>query len=76
MLRRVLVTVISLSFSTVMLAGAAPVQPAGGSNGPGLAVGAKAPAFTLVGQDGQEYSLAALRQRGKLVLLFQRSPDW
>jgi hypothetical protein len=42
----------------------------------GLAVGAKAPAFKLVGQDGQEHALADLLLKGKLALVFQRSADW
>jgi hypothetical protein len=42
----------------------------------GLAVGAKAPAFKLVGQDGQDHALADLLLKGKLALVFQRSADW
>ena len=43
---------------------------------PGLPVGAKAPAFSLVGQDGKEHALAELLRNGTLVLVFQRSADW
>ena len=43
---------------------------------PGLPVGAQAPAFKLVGQDGQEHDLAELLVKGKLALVFQRSADW
>ncbi len=42
----------------------------------GPAVGTKAPAFTLVGQDGQEHALTNLLLKGNLALVFQRSPDW
>jgi cytochrome oxidase Cu insertion factor (SCO1/SenC/PrrC family) len=43
---------------------------------PGLAVGAKAPAFTLKDQDGKERSLAQLLKKGKVALVFYRSADW
>ncbi len=42
----------------------------------GPAVGTKAPAFTLVAQDGQEHALTNLLLKGNLALVFQRSPDW
>jgi peroxiredoxin len=42
----------------------------------GPAVGTKAPAFNLVGQDGQVHALTNLLVKGNLALVFQRSPDW
>ena len=43
---------------------------------PGLAIGAKAPNFTLTGQDGLDHSLADLLKKGKVALVFFRSADW
>ncbi len=42
----------------------------------GLPVGAKAPAFSLRDQNGQEHSLASLKGSHGTVLLFFRSADW
>ena len=42
----------------------------------GLAVGAKAPAFTARDQFGREQSLASLKGPKGTVLLFFRSADW
>lgn len=43
---------------------------------PGLTVGDRAPAFTLVNATGQEVTLAALLKKGKVALVFYRSGDW
>ncbi len=43
---------------------------------PGLAVGAKAPAFALKAVDGTEISLAGLLAKGPVALVFYRSVDW
>lgn len=43
---------------------------------PGLAVGTRAPSFTLVDQTGQRRSLETLLERGKLAIVFYRSADW
>ena len=43
---------------------------------PGLAVGQKAPAFTLLGQDDREHTLAEYLKKGKVALVFFRSADW
>lgn len=43
---------------------------------PGLAVGAKAPAFKLKDQDGKERSLGDLLKKGKVALVFYRSAEW
>ena len=42
----------------------------------GLPAGAKAPAFSLRDQNGQEHSLASLKGTHGTVLLFFRSADW
>jgi len=42
----------------------------------GIAVGAKAPAFTLLDQKGAEASLAELLAKGPLAIVFYRSADW
>ena len=52
------------------------VRGAEAADGPGLAVGEKAPAFTLKAQDGKERSLGELLGEGRLVLVFHRSADW
>ena len=42
----------------------------------GIEVGEKAPAFTLKGQDGEEYSLDDLLKKGNVALVFYRSARW
>jgi cytochrome oxidase Cu insertion factor (SCO1/SenC/PrrC family) len=76
MLNRILAIVIALLALGTALPGTSHAQPAATNWNPGLAVGAQAPAFKLVGQDGQEHALADLLIKGKLVLVFQRSADW
>jgi hypothetical protein len=43
---------------------------------PGLAVGARAPAFKLKDQHGKERSLDEWLKQGKVALMFYRSADW
>ena len=43
---------------------------------PGLAVGARAPAFDLVDQDGRRVSLDSVLGRGPVAVVFFRSADW
>ena len=44
---------------------------------PGIPVGAKAPAFELVDQDGEKRSLTdLLAPEKKIALVFYRSADW
>lgn len=43
---------------------------------PGLAVGAKAPDFTLKDAAGADVSLKSLTQSGPVALVFYRSADW
>ena len=42
----------------------------------GVAVGEKAPGFTLKNQNDREVSLAALLKKGPVALVFFRSADW
>ncbi len=42
----------------------------------GIAVGEKAPDFTLRDQDGQEQSLTKLLAEGPIALVFFRSASW
>lgn len=42
----------------------------------GLAIGQKAPAFTLKDQGGRDVSLDALLRKGPVALVFHRSADW
>ena len=55
---------------------AAPPAAETGDNGPGLAVGEKAPAFELIDQSGQRRSLANILKSGNVALVFYRSADW
>jgi cytochrome oxidase Cu insertion factor (SCO1/SenC/PrrC family) len=42
----------------------------------GLKVGARAPAFRLRDQEGNERSLTEFLNKGKVALVFYRSADW
>jgi hypothetical protein len=42
----------------------------------GLAIGAKAPAFTLKDQNDRDVSLDSLLKKGPVALVFHRSADW
>ena len=42
----------------------------------GVAVGQKAPDFTLKDQNDRDVSLAALLKKGPVALVFFRSADW
>ncbi len=42
----------------------------------GLAVGEKAPEFTLKDQNGEEHSLSGLLEAGPVALVFTRSAEW
>ena len=44
---------------------------------PGIAIGQKAPDFTLADQTGKKHSLGSfLEQQKKVALVFYRSADW
>jgi cytochrome oxidase Cu insertion factor (SCO1/SenC/PrrC family) len=86
MLRLTPMAVVALVIEAAVLAGSIQAQTAATNAAstnavaaktmPGLAVGTKAPAFKLVGQDGKEHALADLLLKGKLALVFHRSAEW
>ena len=76
MFNRIIAVTIALLVQVALLPGKSHAQSVVTSWNPGLPVGAQAPAFTLVGQDGKEHALADLLVKGKLALVFQRSADW
>ena len=76
MLYRILAVIIALFIQMAVFPGQCRAQSAVTNWNPGLGVGAKAPAFRLVGQDGKEHDLTELLVEGKLALVFQRSADW
>jgi len=55
---------------------AIPAPPAAAEPNVGLAVGEKAPDFSLVDQAGTTRSLGSLLGRGTLAIVFHRSADW
>jgi cytochrome oxidase Cu insertion factor (SCO1/SenC/PrrC family) len=76
MFNRIFAVTIALLVQAALLPGKSHAQSAVTNWNPGLPVGAQAPAFKLVGQDGKEHDLAELLVKGKLALAFQRSADW
>jgi cytochrome oxidase Cu insertion factor (SCO1/SenC/PrrC family) len=54
---------------------ASPAEPAAPEH-TGLAVGEKAPSFTLKDQANHDVSLDSLLKKGPLALVFFRSVDW
>jgi hypothetical protein len=76
MISRVIAVIIALFVQGTLLPGTSRAQPAVTNWNPGLGVGAQAPTFKLLGQDGKEHELAELLVKGKLALVFQRSADW
>ncbi len=69
-LTRSLVTCSLLLAFTVIAAAPASLEKTG------VAVGQKAPGFTLKDQNDREVSLAALLKKGPVALTFSRSTDW
>jgi cytochrome oxidase Cu insertion factor (SCO1/SenC/PrrC family) len=71
---------IALAAGVVLLSAPAAFSQEKGTPAPeaqtGLAVGAKAPRFTLKDQQGMERSLEQLLKNGKVALVFYRSADW
>jgi cytochrome oxidase Cu insertion factor (SCO1/SenC/PrrC family) len=67
---------VGIAFGFLVAAGAvlAADQPPEGKTG--LAVGQKAPEFTLKDQRGQEQSLSVLRKDANVALVFYRSASW
>jgi cytochrome oxidase Cu insertion factor (SCO1/SenC/PrrC family) len=76
MLKRIIAVIVALVVQAVVLPGISHAQSAVTNWNPGLPLGAPAPAFKLIGQDGKEHDLAELLVKGKLALVFQRSADW
>ncbi len=61
----------------LLLGGRGLAVEAADSSGPGIAIGTKAPAFSLFDQSGKERSLGTfLGQQKKVALVFYRSADW
>jgi cytochrome oxidase Cu insertion factor (SCO1/SenC/PrrC family) len=70
-------TLFTLTLALVFLAAVASAPAAEAApEKTGLAVGAKAPAFTLKDQNHRDVSLDALLKKGPLALVFHRSADW
>jgi len=70
---------LSLMLSVLFFVPAAPAQERAASasaSGIGLAVGTRAPSFSLRDQSGREQTSAALKGTKGTVLLFFRSADW
>ena len=59
----------------LLASGASAAEPAAPEK-TGLAVGQKAPAFTLKDQNDRDISLDALLKKGPVALVFHRSADW
>ena len=76
MFKRIMAAISSLFVRGAVVPDESHAQSAVTKWNPGLRVGAQAPAFRLVGQDGKEHDLAELLVKGKLALVFQRSADW
>jgi len=76
MFKRIMAAISSLFVRGAVVSDESHAQSAVTKWNPGLGVGDQAPAFKLMGQDGQEHELAELLVKGKLALVFQRSADW
>jgi cytochrome oxidase Cu insertion factor (SCO1/SenC/PrrC family) len=68
----------SLSACSLLLAltTAAPAAEPASPEATGLAVGQKAPDFTLKDQNSRDVSLTALLKKGLVAVVFYRSADW
>lgn len=69
LIRSLAVCSLLLALNPIAAAPAAPEKT-------GVAVGQKAPGFTLKDQNDLEVSLAALLKKGPVALVFFRSADW
>ncbi len=72
-LKRLLAT---LAAGWVWMALAAPAAEPAVPENDGLAVGQKAPAFTLKDHNDRDVSLGSLVKKGPVALVFYRSSDW
>jgi cytochrome oxidase Cu insertion factor (SCO1/SenC/PrrC family) len=66
----------SLSACVLLLALAATAAEPASPEKTGLAVGQRAPDFTLKDQNDRDISLSALLKKGPVALVFFRSADW
>lgn len=69
------ITILALCFAWLAPIAMAEPKPADEEK-TGLAVGEKAPAFTLKDQSGEERSLSGLLEAGPVALVFTRSAEW
>jgi cytochrome oxidase Cu insertion factor (SCO1/SenC/PrrC family) len=67
---------IALSVSGLFLAQTASAAEPAAPEHTGLAVGKKAPSFTLKDQANRDVSLDSLLKKGPVALVFFRSADW
>jgi cytochrome oxidase Cu insertion factor (SCO1/SenC/PrrC family) len=74
-MKTMLKTMLLSTGMTLLAATVSPAAPAAPEK-TGLAVGAKAPAFTLKDQNHRDVSLDALLKKGPVALVFHRSADW
>lgn len=65
-----------LLVSLAIASWACAAEPAGPDDAPGIAVGEKAPPFTLPDQNGKEHTMAGMLGKGSVALVFYRSADW
>lgn len=70
-----LITMLALGFAWLTPAALAEPKPADPAK-TGIAVGEKAPDFTLKDQNGEERSLEGLLESGPVALVFTRSAEW
>lgn len=66
----------ALTICSLLLASFANTAEPAAREKTGLAIGQKAPAFTLKDQDGRDVSLNSLLNKGPVALVFYRSADW
>lgn len=66
----------ALSISGLLLAEMASAAEPAAPEHTGLAVGEKAPSFTLKDQANRDVSLDSLLKKGPVALVFFRSADW
>ena len=66
----------ALTVCSLLLASPASAAEPAAPEKTGLAIGQKAPAFTLKDQRGRDVSLESLLKKGPVALVFYRSADW
>ena len=67
---------VTLAACWLLLASVASAAEPAAPEKTGLAVGQKAPAFTLKDQNDRDVSLESLLKKGPVALVFHRSADW